>query len=273
MLSVPQQSDMNGDGSRTEPFPVGRRTVVDAMRMAGRRNDVHGLVEFDVTEARRRIDDAADATGTRTSFTAFLVHCFGRAVRDHPNVQRYLDWRGRLVGFEDVDVMVVVETTVDGEKLGVPRVLRRVNDRSLASVHREIRAAQRSRPSTGWSSLLSLSERLPGVVRRQFYRLPRWSPRLWKRVAGTVGVTSVGMFGSGGGWGVTPTNYPLQLTVGGISEKPRYVDGELEPREFLHLTVTVDHDVVDGAPAARFVERLRELVEAAHGLESPADES
>jgi pyruvate/2-oxoglutarate dehydrogenase complex dihydrolipoamide acyltransferase (E2) component len=94
---------------------------------------------------------------------------------------------------------------------------------------------------------------------------------LWKRVAGTVGVTSVGMFGSGGGWGVTPTNYPLQLTVGGISEKPRYADGELEPREFLHLTVTVDHDVVDGAPAARFVERLRELVEAASGLERSAD--
>lgn len=81
-----------------------------------------------------------------------------------------------------------------------------------------------------------------------------------------MSVSAVGMFGSGGGWGITPTNYPLQLTVGGISRKPRFVDGEVEPRECLHVTATFDHDVVDGAPAARFLERLRELVEGAHGL-------
>jgi pyruvate/2-oxoglutarate dehydrogenase complex dihydrolipoamide acyltransferase (E2) component len=33
--------------------------------------------------------------------------------------------------------------------------------------------------------------------------------------------------------------------------------------------VTFDHDVVDGAAAARFVRRLNELVENAHGLPSP----
>jgi pyruvate/2-oxoglutarate dehydrogenase complex dihydrolipoamide acyltransferase (E2) component len=58
------------------------------------------------------------------------------------------------------------------------------------------------------------------------------------------------------------------LTVGGISEKPRLVDGTVSNREVLDLTVTFDHDVVDGAAAARFVQRLRELVEAAHGLDS-----
>jgi pyruvate/2-oxoglutarate dehydrogenase complex dihydrolipoamide acyltransferase (E2) component len=76
------------------------------------------------------------------------------------------------------------------------------------------------------------------------------------------------MFGSGGGWGISPTNYSLQLTVGGIGEKPGVVDGEVVPREYLSLTVTVDHDVVDGAPAARFVQRLKELVEGASGLEA-----
>jgi pyruvate/2-oxoglutarate dehydrogenase complex dihydrolipoamide acyltransferase (E2) component len=77
------------------------------------------------------------------------------------------------------------------------------------------------------------------------------------------------MFGSRGGWAVSPTNYTLQLTVGGISAKPRYRDGELVERELLDLTVTFDHDVVDGAPAARFVQRLGELVEQAHGLDGP----
>jgi pyruvate/2-oxoglutarate dehydrogenase complex dihydrolipoamide acyltransferase (E2) component len=59
------------------------------------------------------------------------------------------------------------------------------------------------------------------------------------------------------------------VTIGGISRKPRLVDGELTTREFLDLTVTFDHDVVDGAPAARFVQRVGDLVENAHGLPTP----
>jgi pyruvate/2-oxoglutarate dehydrogenase complex dihydrolipoamide acyltransferase (E2) component len=110
--------------------------------------------------------------------------------------------------------------------------------------------------------------RLPGFVHRLVWRLPQYSPRRWKDLAGTVAVTSVGMFGEGGGWAVSPTNYTLQLTVGGISEKPRLIEGELTTREFLSLTVTFDHDVVDGAPAARFVGRLGELVESAAGIPS-----
>jgi pyruvate/2-oxoglutarate dehydrogenase complex dihydrolipoamide acyltransferase (E2) component len=56
------------------------------------------------------------------------------------------------------------------------------------------------------------------------------------------------------------------ITVGGIATKPRYVDGVLQPRELLDLTISVDHAVVDGAPAARFARRLAELVEHAVGL-------
>lgn len=76
------------------------------------------------------------------------------------------------------------------------------------------------------------------------------------------------MFGEGAGWAVSPTNYTLQLTIGGIETKPRYVDGTLEPRELCSVTVSFDHDVVDGAPAARFVQSLAELVESAHGLDA-----
>jgi pyruvate/2-oxoglutarate dehydrogenase complex dihydrolipoamide acyltransferase (E2) component len=56
------------------------------------------------------------------------------------------------------------------------------------------------------------------------------------------------------------------ITIGGITTKPRYLDGSLEPREMLDLTISVDHDIVDGAPAARFARRLAELVEQADGL-------
>ena len=262
---------MSNQGERIDQFAPRRRGTVDYMRVAGQRSNVHGLVEFDVTEARRRIRAIEEETGEQVSFTAFVVYCLARAIDDHPHVNAYRDWRGRVHTFDDVDVNVLVETTVRGERIGVPHVVRTANRRSLRSIHDEIRTAQESPDPTGLSRWSAMAFRLPGFVRRLVWRLPQWFPRWWKDVAGTVTVTSVGMFGSGGGWGVSPTNYTLQLTVGGISEKPRIVDGEVTNRELLALTVTFDHDVVDGAAAARFVQRLREFVEDAHGIEPEAE--
>ncbi len=79
-------------------------------------------------------------------------------------------------------------------------------------------------------------------------------------------VTAVGMFGEGGGWAITMPNFTLNVAVGGISQKPAVHRGEIAIRDVLDLTVSIDHDVVDGAPAARFVQTFRALLEAAHDL-------
>jgi hypothetical protein len=57
--------------------------------------------------------------------------------------------------------------------------------------------------------------------------------------------------------------------VGGIGEKPGVVDGQIALREYLSLTISFDHDIIDGAPAARFTERLKELIESGYGLDDP----
>lgn len=54
--------------------------------------------------------------------------------------------------------------------------------------------------------------------------------------------------------------------MGGVAEKPGVVDGGIEVREYLYVTLSFDHDIVDGAPAARFSQHFRELVESAYGL-------
>jgi pyruvate/2-oxoglutarate dehydrogenase complex dihydrolipoamide acyltransferase (E2) component len=79
------------------------------------------------------------------------------------------------------------------------------------------------------------------------------------------------MFGKGhGGWGISTTPHSLSVFVGGIARKPAVVDGRIEPRDLLALTVLFDHDVIDGAPATRFVRRLVELIESGYGLEREA---
>lgn len=47
---------------------------------------------------------------------------------------------------------------------------------------------------------------------------------------------------------------------------PSVVDGRLEARKVLELTVSIDHNVVDGAPAARLGAELRRLIETASPL-------
>ena len=78
------------------------------------------------------------------------------------------------------------------------------------------------------------------------------------RMGAPIAVTSVGMFaGPGAMWGIPLAPFTLMVAVGGIVERPQLVGGQLEAREHLCLTLSVDHDLVDGAPAARFVAALR----------------
>ncbi len=77
------------------------------------------------------------------------------------------------------------------------------------------------------------------------------------------------MFGKGhSGWGIATTPHSLGLVVGSMAQKPAVVEGRIEPRKILNLTVVFDHDVIDGAPAARFTKRLVELIESGYGLEA-----
>jgi pyruvate/2-oxoglutarate dehydrogenase complex dihydrolipoamide acyltransferase (E2) component len=94
------------------------------------------------------------------------------------------------------------------------------------------------------------------------------NPTIVTSMAGTVGISSVGMFGKGhSGWGIASGSHSLDLVVGGMARKLAEVDERIEPRQMLSLTIIFDHDVIDGAPAARFTRELVELIEGGYGLE------
>jgi len=56
--------------------------------MAGHRSNVHGLVEVDVTDPGERIRTLKTETGTKLSFTAYIVSCLAATLADQPHVQR-----------------------------------------------------------------------------------------------------------------------------------------------------------------------------------------
>ena len=251
------------------PYPRSRAFVVDAARVASRKHMIHGLVEFDVTEARALLRANKERSGESLSFTAFVLHCIGAAVAEDRMVHACRDWRGRLVRFDDVDINTIIEIELEGRRFPLAHVVRAANRLSVRDMHEEIRAVQAKgdRNYDGRTvSLLRWYARMPGPLRRLAYRVVMASPYRMKRIGGTVSVTAVGMFGEGGGWGIPIPLYTLNLTLGGISEKPGLVDGQVVPREFLHVTLSFDHDIVDGARAARFANRLKGLIESGDGL-------
>lgn len=227
-----------------------------------------GLIDLDVTTARARI---AAHRPEPLSMTAFLVACLARAVRQNPEVHGYRDWRGRIVTHDFVDVAVLVEVDTAERPIAFPRVLRDADARSVDDLSRELREAK-SEPYAGpagrmerrWGRLLTS---IPGADRLLDVLMAR-SVRLRQEI-GTVAVTSIGMFGGGGGFAISPpTVMSLELVVGGIARRPRVVGDRIEIREIADLVVVIDHVVVDGAPATRFVADFRRLVESASLLDT-----
>lgn len=255
-----------------EPLPLMRQLVTDIGWFSKKADPIIGLLEIDVTEARERIHAHAEATGERLSFTGFLVHCVARAVDQHKHVHALRGWRGRLVIYDDVDIATMIEIEADGRKTPAGRVIRAANKKTLRQIHDEIRGVQAKQDKSEEADIIRYFARIPRFIRRPLmyilFRTPQWS----KQFRGTVVVTAVGMFGKGGGWGVGLPSHSLTILVGGIAQKPGVVDGQIAVREYLYLTTSFDHAVVDGAPAARFAARLRELIESADGLPEIASE-
>jgi pyruvate/2-oxoglutarate dehydrogenase complex dihydrolipoamide acyltransferase (E2) component len=256
------------DGYKVVPFSEGRQIVREIMKLGEHKHIIHGLVEVDVTKVRQFIHEYEAATGTHISFTAFIITCLGKAVAMNERVQAYRKGRNQLVVFDDVDVNIAIEREVNGEKVPLTYIIKAANGKEYHAINEEIQQAQAEVPTskTAATENPNLIWRLPSFIKSFVIGWGFSSPQRIKANAGTVFLTAVGMFGSGGGWGIPFPAHTLVVTLGGIAEKPVVVDGKIEIREMLSVTVSFDHDIVDGAPAARFTSQLKSLIETGYGL-------
>jgi pyruvate/2-oxoglutarate dehydrogenase complex dihydrolipoamide acyltransferase (E2) component len=247
------------------PFSRERQVTIDGGRLAARKHTIHGLIEVDVTKPYQELRDHKARTGETLSFTAFVIACLGKAIDENKAMHAYRDWRNRLILFDAVDVNTMVEVALHGRNIVLPLCIRAANKRTVGDMHAEIRAIQ-ANPIHTRAFRVRWFARLPRFARDLFYWAIFKNPRWLKQSFGTVGVTSVGMFGNGSGWAIPFGVHTLEIALGGIAKKPGIVDGRIDIRDYLCMTVSFDHDIIDGAPAARFVRRLKELIEDGFGL-------
>ena len=255
-----------------------RRVMINMLDLSGSKHIMYGLLEVDVTTARQIIAAHKARTGEALSFTGFLTFCLARAVDEDKTVQACLKGRKQLVLFDDVDVGLMIEGKRGDKKALMGHVIRGANHKTYREIHEEIRTVQLAPvpPNRGLPRWFSTAMLLPWPLSWLFKALLRLAgrrdPVMLASLGGTVGVTAVGMFGEGhSGWGIYPATQVLALVVGSIAWKPAVVADRIEPREILNLTVMLDHDVIDGAPATRFIHRLVDLIESGSGLSEMED--
>ena len=251
----------------THSFSLERKQIVDFLSIAKKKHTASVMMDFNITGMRNELRKGRRITKRHASLTGYLLYCFAQAVASNKMVQAYRKGN-KLIVFNDVDVSTMVERTVNGVAVPVSYILRKANTKSVFEISEEIRNA-----TTGDSTDLIDSKemqhkkRFIGVIKRVGF-LRRWflkrmfkDPFLKKKYNGTVGFSSMGMFSYElSGWVVPITPQVLSAMVGGIREVPGIIDGEITTCEMACITISMDHDILDGAQTARFIEKFRKLL-------------
>ena len=246
-------------GYASRPLSFNRRVVRASASVTRRRNTIHCMAQADVTEARRLIREQTEKSGKKYSFTAYVVMCLAQVLKQHPGLNSFIR-RNRLVVLEDVTVSVLVEREFLDERTPEPVGIRRAQAKTYGQISEEIRGAATAPPGKlGSLSGSTWIRWVPAFLLRAVIRLAETNLKMAMRY-GNVAVTAVGLFTREPVRLIPHGSATVLLTVGGIEKRTRTQGDRLEEREILCLTGSFDHDIVDGAPAARFMNQLLETL-------------
>lgn len=257
------------DGYSERPFPLLRRAIVDMLDECPR-HAVHGFCTVDITDTLKRLRALTPSFGGTPSLTAYVAWCYAHALgkrRELAGVRR----GNRIIVFDDIDVGTVVERALpDGTPLPTRAWLRQANRKSFRELHDELRAIQ-DRPVRPHADQARFERflRLPRPVRQALLRWRHRDPMVWKQTYGNAGLSSVTRFGDAPylAWALPRAPQSVMLMMGSVALRPGVVGNRVEPRQFLALTLTVDHDLVDGGTGGRLLNDISDRLRCGTGLD------
>lgn len=194
---------------------------------------------------------------TDRALTARVCSAAAKSVEAFPELKAWVH-RSKVVRLDDADAFLQVET----ERGGLWSIwLRKAHLRSTAELNQEIKdKADRARNTVSpmkkkfqtWGAIL------PGFILR-------WGMNAWtcmrayglgrKDAFGTFAVSNAGR-GSGPPRIPAPNRYTpwsLQIVLGEKIQKPMVVDGQIRAQWVLPCSVSIDHRLMDGAQAGRWI--------------------
>ena len=249
------------EGYKIIPLTFNRKAVIASATVTKEKNTIHCITEVDITEPRKIFNSHFKTTGEKLSLTAYIVTCLAHTIRDHPLLNSFIKGNRQII-LDDVTVSVLMEREIEGEKVPEPYAVQKAQAKSFRQINDEIRAAQKiSGNKLGNLTGSTWFRLIPGFLMRSFMRIAEKNVSMGKRY-GKVAVTAVGMFSRESVWFIPHGSATVLVTVGGINLKPVKENDQIVEKEHLCLTISFDHNIVDGAPAARFVKQLSETLKA-----------
>ena len=211
-----------------------------------------------------------ERTGEKLSLTAYVVACLAQVIKEHPQLNSFIKGR-RLIILDDVTVSVLIEREIAGEKAPEPIGIKQAQLKTLRQIHNEIREAKRQ-PSDQLGSLSGQTwiRLIPTFLLKTFIRIADQNIQMAK-LYGKVAVTAVGMFSKEAIWFIPHGSATVLITVGSISQRVVEMDGCFVSREHLCITASFDHNIVDGAPASRFMNQFIETIKSGQLLQMEVD--
>ena len=188
-----------------------------------RKHHIAGLLEVDVTTALARLEKQR-TNNPGVSFFAWIVKTIGAAIAENRYIHAVSGTKNSTVVFDDIDISVLVERKVEGTRVPLPLVIRRVNEKSVEEIHAEIREAQKQAIRDEGNYVLS-ENIVSRAVMKLYYALPQKlrlfiigrilrNPHRRKNMMGTVVVTSVGSVGRLPGWIIPKSMHNLCFALG-----------------------------------------------------------
>jgi pyruvate dehydrogenase E2 component (dihydrolipoamide acetyltransferase) len=217
-----------------EPLQGLRRRIAERMEEAWRVPHVTTFDEVEVAKLvklRRALKPLAEQQGIRLTYLPFIIKAVTQALHEFPIFNASLDMAGQEVLLRRYYHLGVATAIPEG--LVVP-VVRHADQLSLRQLSQELtRLADLARERRLTSSELSGS---------------------------TFTLTNYGSYGSRQG---TPIINPPEVAIlgmGRIEETPVAIKGKLKIRPTLPLALSFDHRLIDGAAAAQFLGRIKQLL-------------
>ncbi len=190
-------------------------------------------VDVDMTralEARQRINAMLEAEGRKTSINDLIIRATAAALRRHPDCNAH--WMGDSVRrFNRVHIGVAVAID-DGL---ITPVIRDAHMKGVADIGAEVRE-------------------LAGRAREKKLMPDEYT-------GATFSISNLGMLGIHEFTAVINPPEAGILAVGAVEDTPVVVDGEIQVRPRMRMTMSCDHRVIDGALGARFLATLRGMLE------------
>ena len=213
-----------------EEIPLTPVRKVIGERLQASKMTIHHYYITDEIRADRMIDarEQLKEAGLKVTYNDFVLRACALALKKHPEINSGFNSQNQtIIRFKTVDIALAVSIP-DGL---ITPIICHADHKDIFTLSEEAkRLAKRAKE---------------GTLKPEEYQ------------GGSFTISNLGMFGIKSFDAVLNPPQAAILAVGGIQEKPVVENGKVIPGHVMHLTLSLDHRVIDGAEGAKFLNTIK----------------